>query len=47
MMTSGYDAFRQDDSPWIGLAEALELLEWLEYQRTLWGYDSPNQDYIN
>ena len=47
MKTSGYSAFWQGDSTWIGLAEALELLEWLEFQRILWGYDSTNQDYIN
>ena len=47
IMTNGCSAFRQGDSTWIGLAEALELLEWLEFQRILWGYDSPSQDYIN
>jgi len=47
MKTGGCSAFWQGDSTWIGLAEALELLEWLEFQRILWGYDSTNQDYIN
>ena len=46
-MTSGYGAFRQGGNTWIGLAEALELLEWLEFQSILWGYGSTNQDYIN
>ena len=38
--TSGFIEFRQDDSTWIDLDEALEYLEWLEFQRILWGYDS-------
>ena len=46
-MMSGCGAFRQDDNTWIGLAEALELLEWLEFQSILWGYGNTNQDYIN
>ena len=37
---SGCIEFRQDDSTWIDLDEALEYLEWLEFQRILWGYDS-------
>lgn len=37
---SGCIEFRQDDSMWIDLDEALEYLEWLEFQRILWGYDS-------
>lgn len=50
--TSGCVAFRQDDSNLIDLAEALEYLEWLEFQSILWGYDSntsnnPNQNRIN
>ena len=49
---NGYAAFRKDDSTWIGLAEALAYLEWLEFQGKLWGYDCissnrPNQDRIN
>lgn len=49
---SGCVNFKQDDSPWIGLAEALEYLEWLEYQSMLWGYDrvptnSPRRDRLN
>ena len=27
--THGYIAFRQDDSAWVELAEALEYLEWV------------------
>jgi len=37
---SGFMAFQQDDSTLLGLAEALAYLEWLEFQRILWGYDS-------
>ena len=49
---SGEATFRQGGSEWMDLAEALEYLEWLEFQRILWGYDSvpsnsPNQEYIN
>jgi len=45
-------AFQQDDSTLLGLAEALAYLEWLEFQRILWGYDSitsnsPNPDRMN
>lgn len=49
---SGYIANQQGDSTLIELAEALELLEWLEVQRILWGYgstpsNSPNLDRIH
>ena len=49
---SGQVSLLQGGSEWIDLAEALAYLEWLEFQRILWGYDSipsnsPNQDRIN
>jgi len=49
---NGKASFRQGGSEWIDLAEALDYLEWLEFQRILWGYDSipsnsPNQECIN
>jgi hypothetical protein len=48
----GETTFRQSGNEWIDLAEALEYLEWLEFQRILWAYDcvpsnSPDQEYIN
>ena len=45
--TSGNYAFRQGENTWMGLVEALELLEWLEFQSSLWGYSRSNQDYMN
>ena len=52
MQMSGQVEFQQGGSEWIDLAEALAYLEWLEFQRIIWGYDSissnsPNQDRIN
>lgn len=51
-LMSGCIAFQQDDTALIGLAEALEYLEWLEFQSILWGYNntptnSPNKERIH